>query len=225
MNGILTSSFNYIDAGSGSSNTGNGNMSTAWHNNTVDYGTWNFNVFIDDWSSITQVFEINFLANPQNNFNYTGKIVNDLGFEYTGVALEFRGRHNDSFHEINFYYAKGYKNYVVDNSDFNSFHNIIINRNITGEFKIYFDSKLIISVVDNNTYNSQKFGTTVYYGKVKLDNVLITDKICSPDEFSTCFNITTSHSKSSPSFELYSLLLIPVMIIFKKRKKNKITNR
>ena len=74
QDGIFSSSFNFLDAGTGSGNTGNGNMSNAWHNSSVSYGTWIFDVFIANWTSITQVLEFNFLQyNSQNNFNYTGK--------------------------------------------------------------------------------------------------------------------------------------------------------
>ena len=175
-NGVLTSSFNYIDAGSGSGNTGNGNMSNAWHTSEISYGKWLFDVFIDDWAQKTQVFETNFLQhNDQNNFNYTGKKVYDLSKEYSGVALEFQGRPNDGLHNINFYYATGSKSYSLDSSYYNSFHKISIDRNITGEFSIFLDNQLIITSIDNTTYNPQKFGLTIYSGTIKIDNITISD--------------------------------------------------
>ena len=138
QDGVFSSSFNFIDAGTGSGNTGNGNMSNAWHDSSVSYGTWIFDVFIANWTSITQVFEFNFLQyNSQNDFNYTGKTVNDINNDYKGVALEFQGRHNESLFNINFYYPSGYKSYFVTDSEYNSFHNIHITRNLSGEFSIF----------------------------------------------------------------------------------------
>lgn len=40
-NGILTTDFNYFDY----SRTGSGNASIAWHNSTISYGTWSFDIF------------------------------------------------------------------------------------------------------------------------------------------------------------------------------------
>ena len=84
---------------------------------------------------------------------------------------------------------------------------------------------------DNTTFNNQKFGLSVYYGTVKIDNITILDQVCTPDELNVCLSNHTSSSisetsesnsssKSTPGFEWY--IVIPIdftLILFIKRRK------
>ena len=118
--------------------------------------------------------------------------------------------------------------YPVNVSQFNSYHNIHITRNLKGEFKTYIDKQLAMSGVDNTTTSSEKFGIISYYGiniidRNTVDNITVIDEVCTPEEFNYCIQPSISTSTSTSSTPLFNWYFIPTVftftLILQRRKK------
>ena len=211
QDGILISSFNYFD------NSGNGNISYAWHNSTVNYGTWSFDVFIDNWTINKQDLEVNFLFyHSDQNYNFSGQTFNQV-YAISGFGLVITGQISNTY-SIEFWRdVSKLSIYQPNNSIYNSFHNFKITRDLTGEFKIFMDNNLIITKVDNSSVSSQKFGIGSVYGTNKIDNISILSLPSTSSTSSSLPTSTSSTSKNTPDFEWYIVISLLIITILPRR--------
>ncbi|MHA2253559.1 MAG: hypothetical protein ACXAD7_24585 [Candidatus Kariarchaeaceae archaeon] len=158
----------------------------AYHDSTHAYGTWSF-----DWqvSSDMRSFDsIEFMfSDPKNNFNWSGVYGNDKGI--AGYALTLgsydESRVDSTTPGLNLvklsniggiFSPSNLKSHSFDDAIEGS-HHIDITRSTDGEFKVFFDSDLIIQVTDNAITTSEKFGFTSWIGASSIDNLEVSDTV------------------------------------------------
>jgi hypothetical protein len=202
-----------------------GKKSNAIHDSTVAYGTWSFDWLVSSPAHIGIEFMLTDLLNT--NYNYTGLHTSQMN--YTGYAvllISFASNPGLGLQApgINLLKFKNHDNVsIVGVLDTHKFaanivgsHNIEINRDLNGQFSVYYDSELTLQATDNMTTTSEKFGFTTWRGDSGIDNITVSDT--DPGTLTTTSTATTTNAT-----EGYVLgLLIPsfvVLIIYRKKVK------
>ena len=191
--GVLTSSFNSWYA----------NASFAWHNSTINYGTWRFDVFIPDLDFVSEDLIIDFICSRANNdYNLTGSTISTIINELQGFYIWITTLNGNSISlgsndtEL--------KSYTPNSSLYNGFHNFHITRDTTGEFNLYIDKSLVFSVTDNKTVSSKKLGIESWYGVNKIDNITVLDQVLTPDEYESLTSPTTTTESGFSAINIFS---------------------
>jgi hypothetical protein len=184
----------------------NCNSTFAFHDSNVTYGTWSFDVFIDNWTITNQNFEIGFIFNSENdNYNYSWKSFSEIFSMTSGLSLVFEG---DSSTNPRTSVISLYQNidrlslFSLDPSYYNDFHNILINRTKNGNLSIYLDQKLIIVAKNTLDFQSKKFEFDIFQSIMKITNISVSTD-----------NNTEITSYSSNSQTDTSLTLLPWYVI------------
>ena len=158
-----------------------GNMSVAFHNNTVAYGTWSF-----DWApaasptaSITFDY-ISIIANPCENLSalnlplddeawgtyYSVVITQNIAGGIQRIELEKQEAAPRTYTTLG--------NYDLTPPVMGPIH-IEVTRDSQGQFKVYYDTEEIISATDNDITTSEYFLFTSRVGDTGIDNITVDD--------------------------------------------------
>ncbi len=158
----------------------------AYHDSQIAYGSWKF-----DWIVSTDkqsVDAIEFISSDTtNNYNWTGLSESQKSINGYGITL---GSYSESGVNVpapgvglaKVSYTSGQLLAVSlgshkFDSELEGKHQIEITRNIDGNFKVFFDSELLIEVTDNVHKTSEKFGFTSWIGASSIDNIEVSDVI------------------------------------------------
>ena len=201
-----------------------GTWSAAQRNTTVAYGTWSFDYTVKAGADHTACDTIFFLMNDVpwdlDGFPITG----DPYAGFVGYILAIKTSNQSNIWEdddrqiiLGQYVPVTHKYYQRVKyqfpSDIVGTHHIDITRNEKGEFKVYFDSKQIISYTNLQTGVSEICIFGSWTGDSIFDNITVSDSV-------------DVSSSSSPFLEL--TLVIPSVVLIvtitrwnKKRKKQK----
>ncbi|MFX1517206.1 MAG: hypothetical protein ACFFC6_12960 [Promethearchaeota archaeon] len=199
-----------------------GTWSTAQRNTTVAHGTWSFDYTVKTGADHTACDVIFFIVNGMS-WDLDGLPVSgDPYGGYVGYILAIKTSNqsyiwgDDSREIILGQYTPITHNYYQRvkyqfPSDIVGTHHIDITRNEKGEFKVYFDSKQIISYTNLQTSISEICIFGSWTGDSTFDNITVSDSV----------DVTSS---SSPSLEI--TLVIPSVVLMvtvsrlnKKRKQ------
>ncbi|MHA2252042.1 MAG: transcriptional regulator [Candidatus Kariarchaeaceae archaeon] len=172
----------------------------AYRSSSNAYGSWSFDWTVSDDGRSFDAAEF-ILNDYSQNFNWTGLSKNELNLtgyslvlvsydetsaESTSPGLDLVKLSNSGSNLL----TRSLDSYNFD-SPLEGTHHIDIERDVDGEFKIYFNSELVIQVVDNSITTSEKFGLVSWIGASSFDNIIVS-------------GVTTA----SPSFPLLTLFLI-----------------
>jgi hypothetical protein len=191
-------------------------VSYIFRNSTVANGTWSFDWHVtpgDDHSSYDEIF---FMTNNFPN-NLTGFSVDQLIGKYSGYRLDLKSadRGDSTFKDRSITLAKYLPNffsilkYHQFNTSITGFHHIDVTRNLQGEFKVYYDSSLIIQYTDNTITTSEKCVIISVIGDSAFDNITASDDVLPP-------TTTTTTTANFPS--LFILFSVGVLIILRRKK-------
>ena len=193
-----------------------------YRSSTAAYGNWSF-----DWWTPNNVGTdfnrashdvIQFICNePSSNYNASGMTITDYLYDISGYELGLSA--SNMIGQRMIWSAPRitikklpYKGDIITLKSYDfadeitGMHHIEITRDLDNEFKVYFDSELIITVTDADITTSEVLYLVSYAGDSGFDNVTV-DGITFTDE-------------TTPIFEL--LFVIPALIaIARIRRKRK----
>ncbi|MHA2253558.1 MAG: transcriptional regulator, partial [Candidatus Kariarchaeaceae archaeon] len=158
----------------------------AYHDSTLAYGTWSFDWEISGDNRSFDAVEF-ILSDTKYNYNWTGIYELDKGIMGYGLAL---GSYNVSsvnsatpgLDLIKLYSNNGLftpvslKSHSFD-GPIEGTHHIDITRSTDGEFKVYFDSDMVIQTTDNQITTSEKFAFTSWIGASSISNIVVLDDV------------------------------------------------
>jgi hypothetical protein len=138
------------------------------HPSSIAYGTWSFDIFLEQGKDILFFFVTN------NHTYYEG------GYNYVLEIKPFATRNE-------FYLVKvlgeypidqevlAYKNVIKDLSQ--HWHHIDITRDITGRISVYLDSTPVFDIIDTSIDFSEYFTLVFQPEGTKIDNIAVSDEI------------------------------------------------
>ena len=183
-----------------------------FRNSTVAYGTWSFDWHVapgDDHSSVDGIFLV------INNFpnNLTGLSNSQLASTISGYVLILisADRPSSQYADRSITLAKylSYSFSILEYHQFTAsitgFHHIDVTRNLQGEFKVYYDSNLIIQYTDNTITTSEKCVIVSWMGDSAFDNITVSDSIDIP--------------RTTDFPGLFTLFSIGVFIIMRRKRE------
>lgn len=200
----------------------------AYRSSTTAYGSWSF-----DWWTPNDVGTdpnrashdiIGFIFNePSSNYNASGMAITDYLYDITGYELLLAASNasgSQTFWDApSIQFSK--QRYLGENSILKSYnfadeitgiHHIEITRDLDNEFKVYFDSELIITVIDAAITTSEILMLTSYGGDSGFDNVTVDDDITTT---------TTTTDDGTTGFPAITILLgsLGILIVLRRRYK------
>ena len=196
----------------------------AYRSSATAYGNWSF-----DWWTPNDVGTGNNRAShdifcllwnePSSNYNASGMTITDYLYDISGYQLLLAAS-NASGSQTAWgapcieFGKLPYNGDIIElesydfTDEITGIHHIEITRDLDNEFKVYFDSELIITVTDAAVTTSQAVMLVSYAGDSGFDNITVTD------------TTTTVTDGTTPIFEL--LFVVPVLIaIARIRRKRK----
>lgn len=146
----------------------------AIHNSSVVYGTWSFDWRVSRSQHTFDSVEIMF-TDLRHNYNLTGEFT---GVDMIGYTLILDTVTNNEMCIEKF---GGTRNFILARHPFattpSGLHHIDITRDLTGEFHVYFDSVLVLTVTDNEITTSEKFIFASFQGNSSIDNIAISNSV------------------------------------------------
>jgi hypothetical protein len=146
--------------------------SYAGHNSSIAFGTWNFSIDIQ-WpidehhysvAFISEIFDDDWLTNQS-----VGSVCAVVFYLYETGITELRIARGD--HDIGVLWMDDYAaNGIM------GWHNIIITRELSGQFYVYLDGSLILEAKDLHQTTSERF-YFLSHGGPAIDNVSVSDSI------------------------------------------------
>ncbi|MHA2248574.1 MAG: hypothetical protein ACXADY_26750 [Candidatus Hodarchaeales archaeon] len=209
--------------------------SEAYHNSTAVLGTWSFDWIISEESHEDHgaIDYIGFIFNGKNDlWNRTGLDETAFMVGKTGYGLGLISRTKSelgidpaydpagpgiTFFKVNDTVSWGQSRKFSKN--IYGTHHIDIQRTSEGEFRIYYDSVLIIEDTDNWLNVSEIFVFSSILGDSGIDNLVVTEEITTITPPAT----TPPELIDTVNFEHFlfvSLISITVLYFLKRRKKN-----
>lgn len=180
----------------------------ALHNSSVVYGTWSFDWRVSRSQHTFDSVEIMF-TDLRDNYNLTGEFT---GFDMIGYTLILDTVTNN---EICIEKFGGITNFILARHHFattpSGLHHIDITRDLTGQFKVYFDSLLVLSVTDNEITTSEKFIFASFQGNSSIDNIAVSNSV---DSVPTDANLPIQLIAIGAGISL----MVAVILIYLKRK-------
>jgi hypothetical protein len=189
----------------------------ALRESTLAYGMWEFDWYVssgtdhDAWDGVNFIWtdisgkNYNISGITQEEMNYTGYSISIASFS-GGFFKEFGGISFINWHQHEFGAIIGLGTYNFTSKIDGNYH-FKITRDLTGEFKIFFDSELVIQATNNDTTSSEKFVFHSFVGDSGIDNIKVSEEI------------TTETTES-----FYWWLFIPSLIVFiytRNRRRHK----
>lgn len=203
-------------------------LSQAYHSSTVAYGTWSFDWYVNAGKDHQSYDTVAFIANNMAPTKRSGYINENMsGYALTLTSDDKKEPPLESHAVALVEFENGtqqwkfLKSYQLS-STLIGWHHIDITRNVTGQFNIYFDNRLVLQLTDNSTKTCENFAFYSWYGDSVFDNLTVSDTV---DPIST---ITESNSvdpnSSIPDGTNYPPLFIivvsiGVIIILRKNRR------
>ncbi|MFX1343210.1 MAG: hypothetical protein ACFFAL_11030 [Promethearchaeota archaeon] len=146
----------------------------AIHNSTVAYGTWSFDWRVSGSQNGYDGVEFMF-TDLRDEYNLTGEFTS---YAMTGYTLILDTIENDEMYIEKFAVTHGV---ILVRHDFPSDligqHHIDVTRSLEGEFNVYFDSQLVLNVIDADVTSCEKFNFVSFQGNSSIDNIVISDSV------------------------------------------------
>ncbi len=101
--------------------------------------------------------------------------------------------------------------YTVPGEDISGSHQVHVTRGLQGEFNVFFDSSLIITVTDNTITSSDRIFFGSMLGDSTFDNISVSDTVEDP---------STTTAKKGPGFELEVVVLrLSLFFLFTRKRR------
>jgi hypothetical protein len=204
------------------------NTQTGWHysqaihTSTVAYGTWSFDWYVNPGSDHLAYDVVFFIANNYIPTEKSGDLTDSLNLNTTAYVLSLTSGHKkEGSYELIPVISLAewrtntkhwiYYDYHYFSSPLEGAYHIDITRNVTGEFHIYFDEKLVIQVTDRSTTTSENFIFASWFGDSLFDNLTVSNTV-------DVYPIPTkSRTYSPPLMEI--MVSIGVIVILRKKRR------
>ena len=214
----------------GPNSTSFNNGSFAYHNCSLAYGTWSF-----DWIiSVRTTYDLIHLvySDPINQLNFTGKTMDEYVLSVKTYTLILASTATGAGRGIHLFVTTGNASNMDKElatydfgSDLTGLHQVQITRDERGEFKVYFDSELVMQVTDNTYTTSEYFNFASIKGDSQIDNIVVSDEILSTtivtstttESDSTIESKSTSAPSSSSNVTFLFIIATIVVIVFLRR--------
>lgn len=203
----------------------------AYRSSTTAYGNWSF----DWWTPNTVGADpsraahdiISFIFNePSSNYNASGMTITDYLYDISGYQLMLSASNASgsitdwsapriTIDKLSYQGGVIPLEYYKFTDEITGIHHIEITRDLDNEFKVYFDSELIITVTDADITTSEVLLLVSYAGDSGFDNVTVDERITTTTESVS----TTTTSTNEYSFWILLPVLSILVILRKQRKK------
>ncbi|MFX0086775.1 MAG: hypothetical protein ACFFAU_13975 [Candidatus Hodarchaeota archaeon] len=214
------------------------NTTFAFHNSTVPYGTWSFDLFFPP-DMIYQFIIILMLSSSDGNCVPSFGMTEEQYLQkLTGYGLLFRGGTSNPrifmTTYLNNYPPEGSTEHLLVNRLSGSHHFDITRNQSNGQFYVYHNrdnNTPIISYRNNYTTSSEKFGFVSWVGAPRIDNITVSNSVDIDEPIITTTTtetssnpVTTSLNGSTPGFSNLLLIITPFTLIYLYRRRKKGSN-
>jgi len=168
-------------------------LNYAWHNSTVNVGTWSFDMFVPDIGAVTAVMYVYIMSNGSRPIpNYPSDFIAVGAWRQSSVGnLHFIvWTMNGLDHIIHSHIYK---------DPMQGWHHIDISRASDGYFEVYFNG----TFEDNFFYNDVTISTYLEFycynaAGAAIDNLVVNDTVIDPNRPTTTTTTTTTSSTTAP---------------------------
>ncbi|MHA2253865.1 MAG: hypothetical protein ACXAD7_26165 [Candidatus Kariarchaeaceae archaeon] len=189
------------------------NTEFAFHDTSIEYGTWSFDWILTDDGVAYDAF-VFVMHDNVTFYNYSGFLEADLRFEGYAILMDFRSVDQEPKLRLLEYLGADASSLAVtqveellgdDIREEETLH-FDITRNEDGVIKVYIDKERIISFTDSSTPKAEKLGWASWKGSTAIDNIVVDDEVIDPSE------------DEAPFLVLPFILSLAMIVIIKKKK-------
>ncbi len=214
------------------------NTTFAFHNSTMPYGTWSFDLFFPPDMIYQFIIILMLSSSDGNHLPDFGMTEEQYLRKLTGYGLLFRGGTSNPrifmTAYLNNYPPEGSTEHLLVNRLSGSHHFDITRNQSNGQFYVYHNRDYdtpIISYRNNLTISSEKFGFVSWVGAPRIDNITVSNSLGIDEPKSTTTTtktsstpVTTSLNGSTAGFSNLLLIITPFILIYLYRRRKKGSN-